>query len=162
MTEEFEKIILNKIGSAIRTEFTKEEIKTLYKDQTPQNFTKPCIVILEYDTQEEHLGNSMARYYVYFDIILHIEFDSSNLTGIYTYMRNYAGRLSRILDYLSFTADETGNRAIRLKKNGWRTFVQDGIGHCMVEYHYLASTKSGQAITPITQVNGTFNYEKER
>ena len=159
---EINEMIINKITSAIRTEFSNTEILSVRNDQTQQTFTKPAIVVLEYDTQEEHLGNSVSRYYVYYDITLHIEIDSTSRRGIYSYMREYGARMSRILDYITLESQYTNNRTIKLKKYGWRTFIQDGVGHCMVEYHYLASTKSGQAITPISRVDGTFNYEKER
>ena len=107
--EEFEIIILNKITRKLRDEFTKDEIKFVYKEQIPKDFQKPCLTVLEYDTQEEHLGNHVARYYVYFDILFHRDFSSTDLTGVYIYMRQYKPRISRVLDYLTITAEETGN-----------------------------------------------------
>lgn len=159
---EFEEIILNKITRKLRDEFSKDEIKFIYKEQIPKDFEKPCFTVLEYDTQEEHLGNNIARYYVYFDILFHRDFSSSDLTGIYIYMRKYKPRISRVLDSLSFTAEETGNRAIKIKKakNSFRTFVQGGVGHIMLEYHYLGNTVDPNGPPSLTSITNDINIKQ--
>ena len=157
---EFEEIILNKITRKLRDEFTKDEIKFIYKEQMPKDFEKPCLTVLEYDTQEEHLGNHIARYYVYFDILFHRDFSSTDLTGVYIYMRKYKPRISRVLDYLTITTEETGNRAIKLKKYGFRTFVQDGVGHIMLEYHYLGNTVNPDGPPPLTSITNDININQ--
>lgn len=158
---EIETMILNKITKALGDEFSNTEIVEIYPDQMPQHFIKPCLSVIEYDTQEEHLGNYVSRYYVYFDILLHIEYDSTNLTGIYTAMRNYKPRISRVLDYITLEAEYTGNRTIKLKKQNFNSFVRDGIGHIMLEYHYIASTKDENKPIPLTSItNEIFLNEK--
>lgn len=160
--EEFEIIILNKITKALRDEFSRDEIKYVYPEQMPKDFIKPCFTVIEYDTQEENLGNHITRYYVYFDILYHRDFSSTDLTGIYTYMRQYKPRISRVLDYLSFTAEETGNRAIKIKKakNSFRTFVQDGVGHIMLEYHYLGNTVDPNGPPPLTSITNGIDFKQ--
>ena len=160
MDREFEITILNKITKALRNEFTKEEIKWIYPEQMPKDFEKPCFTVLEYDTQEEHLGNHMARYYVYFDILFHRDFSSTDLTGIYVYMRKYKPRISRVLDYLTIEESESGNRKIKLKKFGFRTFVQDGVGHIMLEYHYLGNTKDPNGPPPLTSIQNDIEINR--
>ena len=157
--EEIETMILNKVTKALRDEFEKTEIAIIYPDQMPQHFTKPCLSVIEYDTQEEHLGNHVARYYVYFDILLHVEYDSTNLKGIYTAMRKYKPRVSRVLDYITLEAEYTGNRTIKLKKQNFNSFVREGIGHMMLEYHYIASTKDPNGPPPLTSITNEINFE---
>lgn len=156
---EIETTLMNKIGKAIRTEFTDVEIKTLYKDQTPQNFTKPCIVILEYDSQEEHLFNSMRRHYIWYDLTIHLDTTTSEQQQIYTKMRTYANRISRVLDYIDLTAEETSNRACRLKKQEWKSFVKDGVGHCQFMFYYHTSNRIPGA-NPIKEISGTNKIKK--
>lgn len=155
---EIEEMILNKVVRGIRDEFSKDEIKNVYKDKMPQDFTKPCAVVLEYDKKEYHLGNNRIQVFVWLDILFHIDFNTVQNTGIYTYMRKYAPRLSRAINYITLEPEYTHNsRVVKLRKKEWDVVIEDGVGHCMTRYDFYASIQDGSKKPPITSVTGEIN-----
>lgn len=121
--------IIDALRKTVANIFTADEVAVIYIDKVPENFKSPSIAILEISlpdtdgikTEDYEIQN---KHYM-FDFIYHPKVT----TDIYKEFRNIEFKLKTYLRELSIGTNEKIPRI-----NETNAFVQDSIGHFMIEF----------------------------